>query len=354
MKHLGFKAPFLLTGISAAIVLASCGGGGSSTADATSSTTTSSAVAISGTVPGTKIEAFCADGRYFSVNSTDNGTDQHPFSLSMPAGVDCRLVMTTHEEDEVNRIVSPIAFSSATATSGLINTQVSFDLGYVPLAMSLDEIVDSNGDGVLDTPLSLAVSLPEEVVIRELAVDPLDDDNDGIPNAYEDDDNDGLYNSEDDDDDGDGIPDSEDEDHTDSDEDGIDDLYDRDDDNDGLTDDEDDDDDNDGTRDEEDDDYDEDNETSVTNTYTPVTAYTVSAGRLLASQCAQCHGTNGYSTNSWDSLAGENDLVEEMLEIQAGEEDPIMQAQAHGYTRSEIEALAAWLATQSSSESEED
>ncbi|MEA1988770.1 MAG: hypothetical protein U9N57_06145 [Pseudomonadota bacterium] len=132
-------------------------------------------------------------------------------------------------------------------------------------------------------------------------------------------------------------------------------MYDRDDDNDGLNDDVDSDDDGDGISDDDDDDHYDDYDSGVDSVYTPVTDYSVTAGRLLASQCAQCHGTNGSSTNSWDSIAGESaaELVSEMLDIQAGEEDLIMQAQAHGYTLAEIEALASWLATQTSSENEE-
>lgn len=351
------KIPFLLSGVSAALLLASCGGGSSSSTSITSSDTTTSSAVISGTVPGTKIEAFCADGSYYTVNSTDDGTSQHPFSLTVPAGVDCHLVMTTNENDPVNRIVTPIEIESGTVASGVINTSVGFALGYVPLALNLSDIVDSNGDGVTDTPLRISPVIPDGVAILELSLDPLDDDRDGIPNIYEDDDNDGEYNQEDSDDDNDGIPDSEEADNSDSDGDGIDDLYDRDDDNDGLTDDVDSDDDNDGTPDSEDSDHDDDNETSSSSTvYTPVSAYTASVGRLLASQCAQCHGTNGHSVNSWDSLAGESasELVEEMLEIKAGEEAPIMQAQAHGYSDAEIRALAEWFATQPGSESEEE
>jgi cytochrome c553 len=89
---------------------------------------------------------------------------------------------------------------------------------------------------------------------------------------------------------------------------------------------------------------------STTMTTTPVESYTITPGRLLAAQCAQCHGTNGVSTNDWDSIAGDSaaELVKDMLEIKEGDEDLIMQAQAHGYTDVEIKALAGWLATQTS------
>ena len=324
--------PFMLSGLSIAILLASCGGGGGS--DATTSLTTSATTSsvVSGTVPGTLIEAFCADGTYYKVNSTDDGTTEHPFSLALPNNVDCRLVMTTHEDDLANRVITSIQINSGLVTSGLMNMSEDFDLGYIPLAMSRDG-VDLDDDGVADSPLEVPLTLPDGVVLRDVSTDSLDDDGDDIPDAYDSD-----YNSTED---GDG--------------DGIDDIYDRDDDNDGSNDDVDSDDDGDGIPDSEDSDHDDYYESGSTTVYTPVDDYTVTGGRLLASQCAQCHGTNGSSTNSWDSIAGESaaELVSEMLEIQRGEEDPIMQAQAHGYTADEIAALAAWLATQSSSDNDD-
>lgn len=71
------------------------------------------------------------------------------------------------------------------------------------------------------------------------------------------------------------------------------------------------------------------------------TSYTVNAGRLLGSQCAQCHGTNGISVNSWDSIAGESNLADEIYE----DDEPIMMAQAHGYTDEEIILIGEWLKT---------
>ena len=71
------------------------------------------------------------------------------------------------------------------------------------------------------------------------------------------------------------------------------------------------------------------------------TSYSVNAGRLLGSQCAQCHGTNGVSINSWDSIAGESDLEGEIFE----DDEPIMTAQAHGYTSEEIILIGNWLKT---------
>ena len=71
------------------------------------------------------------------------------------------------------------------------------------------------------------------------------------------------------------------------------------------------------------------------------TSYTANAGRLLGSQCAQCHGTNGVSSNEWDSIAGEDDLESEIFE----DDEPIMSAQAHGYTSEEIVLISNWLKT---------
>jgi len=72
---------------------------------------------------------------------------------------------------------------------------------------------------------------------------------------------------------------------------------------------------------------------------TLVSKYTPDEGRLLASQCSQCHGTNGISTNSWDSIAGEGNLHREMFEDDA----PIMLAQARGYSTDEITLIETYL-----------
>ena len=83
-----------------------------------------------------------------------------------------------------------------------------------------------------------------------------------------------------------------------------------------------------------------DNDTLATDILLPTT-YTADAGRLLGSQCAQCHGTNGVSTNEWDSIAGEDELEDEIYE----DDEPIMSAQAHGYTSEEIILIGNWLKT---------
>ncbi len=69
--------------------------------------------------------------------------------------------------------------------------------------------------------------------------------------------------------------------------------------------------------------------------------YTLDDGRLLGAQCAQCHGTNGISVNSWDSIISEDNLLEEMHD-----DNLLMNAQAKGYTSVEILKIEVWLNSQ--------
>ena len=70
-------------------------------------------------------------------------------------------------------------------------------------------------------------------------------------------------------------------------------------------------------------------------------------GRLLASQCFQCHGTDGKSTTGIDSLAGEsqNELVSEMREMKARNRVDLMHYQAKAYTDAQIQMIAAYFAS---------
>ena len=71
-------------------------------------------------------------------------------------------------------------------------------------------------------------------------------------------------------------------------------------------------------------------------------------GRLLASNCFQCHGTNGRG-KAFDSLAGKSadKLFKEMKEQQSGEEgDTIMARHAMGYSDAQLRELTRWLSTQ--------
>ncbi|RVT50839.1 c-type cytochrome [Rubrivivax albus] len=72
------------------------------------------------------------------------------------------------------------------------------------------------------------------------------------------------------------------------------------------------------------------------------------AGRLLASNCYQCHGTNGRGPG-FDDIAGKSarELYKDLKEFQSGEEgDGLMAAHARGYTDAQLMAIARYLARQ--------
>jgi len=215
-----------LSALASALILVGCDG--SSTTD-TAVTSTNSLSKISGTVPGTLIEAFCADGSYYKVTSTDNNTNEHPFELEIPSTVSCSLVMTTNENDEAKKVITQIGVITSDANGTLFTASGDINLGNIPLAMDPSDINDANGDHVSDDILSIQVDGTSIVVELE---NPLDDDDDGLVNVYEDDDNDGIHNHDDDDDDGDNEIDID----NDPDDDGIDNDDDVDDNNDGTID----------------------------------------------------------------------------------------------------------------------
>lgn len=301
-----------LSTVASALILVGCGGESTTSTSSVPLTST-----ISGTVPGTLIEAFCTDGSYYSVKSTNNGTTQHPFEIKIPSTLSCSLVMTTNEDDIANRVITQVGMITPNASGTLFKATKDVNLGYIPLAMNYSTSLDANGDHVSDDILNISVDGTSIVVELE---NPLDDDDDGIVNVYEDDDDDGVSNHYDDDDDNDGVYDIYERDDDDSDDDGIDNDSDVDDDNDGTYD-------------------DEDSDNSTANIVLP-TVYSADAGRVLGSQCAQCHGTNGISVNEWDSIAGEDELLNEIFD-----DEPIMNAQAHGYTNAEIILIGDWLKT---------
>ena len=316
------------------ILLSGCGGGsGGSTSTSTTTTTSTNTSTLSGTVPGTLIEAFCKDGSYYRVNSTKNGTTKHPFSLTIPKGLDCKLVMTTNENDSniSNRIVTPINLTGGGLSSSYFTLSSDTSIGNIPLA--------TTGTGIQNL-MSIDIS-NSSLEIREFSYDPLDIDGDGIPNVYEDNDGNGIYNKDDKNDpnnkfdtDGDGIPNSQD---IDIDGDGLINSIDNDDDGDGKKDSEDDDKNGDGVID------------SVINKYQTtttslVTSFNANDGRLLGSNCAQCHGTDGTSVNSWNSIAGKNNLNSEFYE----DENVLMSAVAHGFTTNEVISIGSWLSNVSS------
>lgn len=71
-------------------------------------------------------------------------------------------------------------------------------------------------------------------------------------------------------------------------------------------------------------------------------------GRLLASNCFQCHGTNGRGPG-FERLVGEssNEIYEELKELQSGKEgNGLMARHAMGYSDAQLRAIADWFAAQ--------
>ena len=73
-------------------------------------------------------------------------------------------------------------------------------------------------------------------------------------------------------------------------------------------------------------------------------------GRLLASNCFQCHGTNGNTVvGGFGSLAGKssNDIFQTLKEL-AAQTDPneIMPVHARGYTDEQLRLIANYFSTQ--------
>lgn len=66
-------------------------------------------------------------------------------------------------------------------------------------------------------------------------------------------------------------------------------------------------------------------------------------GRLLASNCFQCHGTNG--SGGFDRIQGSTEVLSELRKFASGEEDPtgIMAAHAVGYTDEQLQLIADYL-----------
>ena len=70
------------------------------------------------------------------------------------------------------------------------------------------------------------------------------------------------------------------------------------------------------------------------------------SGRLLASQCAQCHGTNGAGPG-FDELSGKraSELFDELIEMKYDRAEGIMERQARGYTDEQLQLIADYLST---------
>jgi len=72
-------------------------------------------------------------------------------------------------------------------------------------------------------------------------------------------------------------------------------------------------------------------------------------GRDIAANCANCHGTDGRSRGAIPNLAGQDKatIVERVREFRDGRRpSTVMQQLAKGYTDTQIEAAAAYLAAQ--------
>ena len=74
--------------------------------------------------------------------------------------------------------------------------------------------------------------------------------------------------------------------------------------------------------------------------------------QLLASQCAQCHGTYGRPVRDIEGLAGKSygSLYSDMMEMQSeGPPSEIMEHQALGYTADQLRRIALYYSSLSES-----
>ena len=82
----------------------------------------------------------------------------------------------------------------------------------------------------------------------------------------------------------------------------------------------------------------------------PAFAQTADNGRLLPSNCFQCHGTNGKpSVGGFDRLAGmsASEVYSELKEMQGKTVgNDIMKVHARGYTDAQLRAIGNYFAAQ--------
>ncbi len=202
------KKRSILLSLSAIPLLVACGGGGGGTTAAT--TTTTQTTKLIGTVPGTKIEAFCDNGKYYTTKSNNNDTNRHPFELDVKKDSSCYIVMTMNEDNPAQRTITMLAFQDA---SGNESTRIQMtgdivDLGYVDLPQDPTAMDDNNSDHVKDTPM--VIDIPQgatETTTPDTTydsnqngtVDVYEDPNhNGTPTAYEDTNNNGTPDIQDD------------------------------------------------------------------------------------------------------------------------------------------------------------
>lgn len=78
------------------------------------------------------------------------------------------------------------------------------------------------------------------------------------------------------------------------------------------------------------------------------TAEDPTINRLLAAQCAQCHGTNGHAVGDMDGLSDEGykDLYEDLMDMKFEDRpEDIMDHQALGYSPDQIRRIALYFGT---------
>ncbi len=72
-------------------------------------------------------------------------------------------------------------------------------------------------------------------------------------------------------------------------------------------------------------------------------------GRLLASNCFQCHGTDGNAVSGFERLAGmpANKFAEEIRELKTEtDKDGIMKPHANAYTDAQLQEIGRYFASQ--------
>jgi cytochrome subunit of sulfide dehydrogenase len=80
------------------------------------------------------------------------------------------------------------------------------------------------------------------------------------------------------------------------------------------------------------------------------------AGRLLASNCFQCHGTNGAGPG-FDNIAGKSvdEIYKELREMRSQNPgNDIMKAHARGYTDEQLRQISTYLSQQRSTSGSSD
>lgn len=74
------------------------------------------------------------------------------------------------------------------------------------------------------------------------------------------------------------------------------------------------------------------------------------AGRLLASNCFQCHGYDGKSSIGFERLAGKSssEIYKELVEMRSKSTPKMMNMHARGYTDAQARLIADYLSKQTS------